>query len=151
MPNGSRVDSDKFDHKMAWLKGFRAWLEREHDPEEPLLVVGDFNIAPEDRDVHDPEAWRGKVLCSEPERAALRHILAWGLDDLFRAHQPEPGHYSWWDYRAGRFRRNHGMRIDLMLGTGAVAGRVTGMRIDREPRTWSKPSDHTPVVATLLA
>jgi exodeoxyribonuclease-3 len=111
------------------------------------VVLGDFNIAPEDRDVHDPEAWRGKILCSDPERAALDALLDVGLSDLFRLFDQEERLFSWWDYRMLGFRRNHGLRIDLILGSKSLAGACTSCRIDKEPRRLERPSDHTPVVA----
>jgi exodeoxyribonuclease-3 len=113
-----------------------------------VLVLGDFNIAPEDRDVHDPAAWAGSVLVSEPERTALREALALGLADVFRRFEQPPQSFSWWDYRAGAFRRNNGLRIDLLLASTALAERCTGSEIDREPRLAERASDHTPVLAT---
>jgi exodeoxyribonuclease-3 len=110
-------------------------------------VLGDFNIAPEDRDVHDPEEWRGKILCSDPERAALGALLDLGLRDLFRLFDQEERLFSWWDYRRLGFRRNHGLRIDLLLGSKSLAEACTACRIDKEPRKLERPSDHTPVVA----
>jgi len=148
VPNGSEVGSEKYAYKLAWLEGIHGWLDAEHDPEQPLAILGDFNIAPEDRDVHDPEAWEGQVLCSEPERDALRALMDWGLVDLFRRHDPEAGKFSWWDYRQGRFRRGHGLRIDLILGTAGLAESSTRCRIDAGPRALEKPSDHAPVVVT---
>ncbi|MGD8374933.1 MAG: exodeoxyribonuclease III [Acidobacteriota bacterium] len=145
VPNGSEVGSPSYEYKLAWLQALRAWLERDHDPAEPLLMLGDFNIAPEERDVWDPERWKEKVLCSEPEREALRRLQRWGLRDLFRRHHDEGGLYSWWDYRRGRFRRDQGLRIDLLLGTDAVARRAAASSIDREPRKREQPSDHAPV------
>jgi exodeoxyribonuclease-3 len=147
VPNGSEVDSPPFAYKLAWLDALAAWLRDEHDPGAPLVILGDFNIAPEDRDVYDPEACRGRVHASEPERRGLERLTAWGLEDLFRRHHEEGGLYSWWDYRAGRFRRNHGLRIDLILSTAALAGRCRDCRIDPEPRRRERPSDHAPVLA----
>jgi exodeoxyribonuclease-3 len=115
----------------------------------PQLVVG-INIAPEDRDVHDPAAWAGSVQVSAEEREALRDTLALGLSDLFRRFEQPPQSFSWWDYRAGAFRRNHGLRIDLVLASTALAERCTACRIDREPRRVERASDHTPVIATLI-
>ena len=111
------------------------------------MICGDFNIAPEDRDVHDPERWRGKVLFSEPEHEALRHLLDFGLHDLFRAFCDEGGYYTWWDYRLAAFRRGWGLRIDLFLGTAAALARCRGVRIDKDARKGEKPSDHAPVIA----
>ena len=148
VPNGSEVGSEPFAYKLGWLVALRCWLEESHDPETPLVLTGDFNIAPEDRDVYDPEKLRGRVLCSQPERQALRDLMAWGLEDVFRLHHPEPGLYSWWDYRAGRFRRNQGLRIDLVLATAPLARRTVASRIDVTPRGAARPPDHTPVTAT---
>jgi exodeoxyribonuclease-3 len=112
-----------------------------------LLVAGDFNIAPEDRDVHNPAAWEGRVLCSPPERAALRALGEIGLGDVFRLFDQPPNTFSWWDYRAGAFRRNQGLRIDLMLASAPLRQICLACRIDKEPRGWERPSDHVPVVA----
>jgi exodeoxyribonuclease-3 len=116
-----------------------------------VVVLGDFNIAPDDRDVHDPEAWRGQILCSEPERAALGTILGLGFVDSFRAFVEDAGHFSWWDYRQAAFRRNLGLHIDLILASEALRERMTAVSIDRTPRTWERPSDHTPVVLDIDA
>ena len=147
VPNGQEVGSDKYAYKLAWLgrlKRYLAALLKEH---ERVLVAGDFNIAPEDRDVHDPAKWEGSVHVSAPERAALAEILALGFSDLFRRFEQPPGAYSWWDYRMGAFRRNHGLRIDLMLASAALAARCKACTIDRAPRAWERPSDHAPVTA----
>jgi exodeoxyribonuclease-3 len=149
VPNGSAVGTDKYAYKLAWLDALIAWVPRLLEAHPRLLVVGDFNIAPEDRDVHDPAAWRDQVLCSEPERARLGSLQSLGLRDAFRDFEQAPGLYSWWDYRAGAFRRNHGLRIDLALLSPALAPDCRGVSIDREPRTWEKPSDHAPVVVAL--
>jgi exodeoxyribonuclease-3 len=149
VPNGAAVGTDKYACKLAWLDALIAWMPALLERHPRLLVVGDFNIAPEDRDVHDPEAWRDQVLCSEPERTRLRSLQALGLRDGFRDFEPQPGCYSWWDYRAGAFRRNHGLRIDLALLSPAIAPLCRGVRIDREPRTWERPSDHAPVIVDL--
>jgi exodeoxyribonuclease-3 len=109
--------------------------------------MGDFNIAPDDRDVHNPKAWEGRVLCTPAERAALKSVQALGLDDAFRLFPQPEKVFSWWDYRAGAFRRNQGLRIDLILTSRALSQRCVGCRIDREPRGWERPSDHVPVVA----
>ncbi|HKT31738.1 MAG TPA: exodeoxyribonuclease III [Gammaproteobacteria bacterium] len=151
VPNGQTLDSDKYRYKLDWLAQLDIWLEqllREH-PE--LVMLGDFNIAPEDRDVYDPKAWEGQVLVSEPERAAFRKLLAHGLRDSFRLHTDGPGHYSWWDFRTAAFRRNQGLRIDHILLSPALAERSAATVIDREPRGWERPSDHTPVIAELNA
>ena len=147
VPNGQSVDSDKYRYKLGWLAALRAHLATELAQNRHLLVVGDFNIAPEDRDVHDPAAWEGHVLCSPAERAALTQLKALGLQDLFRRFEQPQRSYSWYDYRAGAFKRNRGLRIDLMLGSAPLADSCTAARIDLEPRGWERPSDHVPVVA----
>lgn len=153
--NGQAVGSDKYALKLRWLDALAAWLRAAHAPTEPLVLLGDFNVAPADADVHDPELWRGQVHCSDAERERLRALLDWGTQDLFRLHEPGPGHYSWWDYRAGAFARDHGLRIDLALGTAPAAGRCSGARHDREERkqgAWeAKPSDHAPLLLDFRA
>ena len=148
VPNGQAVGSDKYAYKLAWLAALRDWLAAELTRNPYLVVLGDFNIAPEDRDVHDPAAWVGQVHVSEAERAALAALLQLGLVDVFRKFQQPEASFSWWDYRAGAFRRNHGLRIDLILASPALAALCTGCTIDREPRLAERPSDHTPVIAT---
>ncbi|HET6203990.1 MAG TPA: exodeoxyribonuclease III [Planctomycetota bacterium] len=151
VPNGEAVDSPKFPYKLRWLERLAAWLRSSADPAEPLLVCGDFNVAPEDRDVHDPERWRGQVLFHPEEQKRLRALCAWGLVDLLRLRHPEPGIFTWWDYRMGAFHRGWGLRIDLLLGTRPLAERLLDLVVDREERKESsgegKPSDHAPVVA----
>ena len=147
VPNGQTVESDKYQYKLRWLSALHAHLEQELRTHEHCVVIGDFNIAPEDRDVHDPEQWRGKVLCSDAERAALNNILELGFVDTFRLHSLEEGQFSWWDYRAAAFRRKHGVRIDLILASKSLASVCTAASIDIEPRRLERPSDHTPVVA----
>jgi exodeoxyribonuclease-3 len=141
------VGSEKYQYKLAWLDALRSWLAELLQTYPRLLLVGDFNIAPDDRDVHDPAAWHEKILCSTPERAVFRQFLDLGLHDTFRQHEPEAGHFSWWDYRAGGFRRNQGLRIDLILASSPLAERCQASSIQRTPRTWEKPSDHAPVMA----
>ena len=148
VPNGQAVGSEKYTYKLAWLERLRAWLETQLAAHEHLLVVGDFNIAPEDRDVHDPAAWEGSVHVSAPEREALAKITSLGLEDLFRRFEQPNNSWSWWDYRMNSFRRDLGLRIDLMLASRALAERCTGCTIDRGPRAWERPSDHAPVTAT---
>jgi exodeoxyribonuclease-3 len=147
VPNGQSVDSDKYRYKLDWLSALRTQLEAELKRHERCLVVGDFNITPDDRDVHDPKRWEGQVLCSEPERAALRDILNLGFADAFRLFAQPPRVFSWWDYRAGALRRNHGLRIDLILTAPALSRVCTTCRIDAGPRRLPRPSDHAPVVA----
>jgi exodeoxyribonuclease-3 len=147
VPNGQEPGSEKFAYKLAWLAALENWVRELIARESALVVLGDFNIAPEDRDVHDPAAWVGSVHVSPEERAALARMLGSGLIDVFRRFsQPEKA-FSWWDYRAAAFRRNHGLRIDLILANAALAERCLACHIDREPRTAERPSDHTPVIA----
>ena len=145
VPNGQSVGSDKYAYKLNWLTALEVWLQSELKQHERLVVMGDFNIAPDDRDVHDPAEWEGKVLCSDAERAALQGLLDLGLQDSFRLFDQAENSFSWWDYRAAGFRRNRGLRIDLLLVSAAVAGSCTQSRIDIEPRTLERPSDHAPV------
>jgi len=147
VPNGQSVGSDKFDFKLRWMGRLREFFDENYWTDDDVLVCGDFNVAPEDEDVHDPELWRGRILFSRPEREALRSIKDWGFTDAFRMHTEGAGHYSWWDYRAGSFRRNAGLRIDHVWVSEPLAARCRGCWIDREPRGWERPSDHTPVVA----
>jgi exodeoxyribonuclease-3 len=147
VPNGSEVGSEKYAYKLDWLKALKGFLEQEMRGHEKLVVLGDFNIAPDDRDVYDPEKWGDAVLCSPPERAALSELIDLGLSDVFRQFDQPEKQFSWWDYRAAGFRRNAGLRIDLILASKALADHCEASYIDREPRTWERPSDHTPVVA----
>ncbi len=147
--NGKAVGDEKYEYKLDWLKRVRDFVADELARHDKLVVLGDFNIAPDDRDVHDPEAWRDKILCSPPEREALAALTELGLADSFRLLNNEAGHYSWWDYRQAGFRRNLGLRIDLILVSAALHGAVKAVGIDREPRTWERPSDHTPVTLEL--
>ena len=143
--NGEAVGSGKFDYKLRWLAAVREWLRAEIAAHPNLVVLGDFNIAPDDRDVFDPRRWREKVLCSSPEREAYRALLELGLHDSFRLFNDEAGHHSWWDYRLSGFERGWGLRIDLVLVSEALKARCVAAGIDREPRSWERPSDHTPV------
>lgn len=147
VPNGASVGSDKYAYKLRWLEALRKFLEGELEVYERLLVLGDFNIAPEDQDVYDPVKWGDDILCSPLEREALRAVLDLGLTDVFRQFEQPENAFSWWDYRAAGFRRNAGLRIDLILASKALAGACRASYIDREPRTWERPSDHTPVIA----
>ncbi|MCI0339498.1 MAG: exodeoxyribonuclease III [Acidobacteria bacterium] len=147
VPNGQAVGTDKYEFKLAWLGRLRTFFDTQCDVKEPLVICGDFNIAPEDRDVHDPALWAGKILCSDAERAALQVVRQWGLIDVFRQHHEEAGFFSWWDYRAGAFRRNHGLRIDHLWATESLAKKSTGAWIDKIQRALEKPSDHAPVLA----
>ncbi len=147
VPNGNSVGSEKYDYKLGWLEALRGFLETELAAHEKLVVLGDFNIAPQDRDVHDPEAWHEKILCSTRERNALKRIMKLGLSDTFRLFDQAEKTWSWWDYRMAAFRRNMGLRIDLVLASKVLAEQCSAAYIDREPRTQERPSDHTPVVA----
>lgn len=149
VPNGQMVDSDKYAYKLAWLASLREWLAEEMLGHEELAILGDYNIAPEDRDVHDPVAWAGMIHCSERERAALASLVDLGLCDSFRLFEQPEKTYSWWDYRQLAFRRNAGLRIDHILLSPKLARRCVACAIDRVPRKWEQPSDHAPVVATL--
>ncbi|MEW6313998.1 MAG: exodeoxyribonuclease III [Pseudomonadota bacterium] len=149
VPNGQSVDSDKYQYKLRWLAALCAWLKAELAHHPQLAVLGDFNIAPEDRDVYDPQAWAGQVLCSESERAAFRELLALGFKDAFRLFEQSEKSYTWWDYRMMAFRRNMGLRIDHVLLSETLAARCTAARIDREPRKHERPSDHVPVLVEI--
>jgi len=147
IPNGSELGSEKYAYKLGWLASLQRFLEAEIKTHERLVVLGDFNIAPADADVHDPEKWGAEILCSPAERQALTDILDLGLDDVFRKFEHPEKTFSWWDYRAAGFRRNAGLRIDLILTTNVLTQRCTACYVDKEPRTWERPSDHAPVVA----
>jgi exodeoxyribonuclease-3 len=149
-PNGRSLHSAFYYAKLAWYDRLAGWLERTHDPAEPLALGGDFNLAPEDRDVWDPRACHGGTHVSAPEREAFFRLCRWGLSDAYRVRHDEPGRYTWWDYRAGAFHRNLGMRIDHLLVTRPLADRMIWAEIDREARKGKPvPSDHTPVVIDL--
>ncbi len=147
IPNGTSVGSEKYDYKMSWLAALKIFLKDEMSRHDKLVVLGDFNIAPDDRDVHNPEQWGEGILCSPPERAALQGLVDLGLSDVFRQFDQAEKLFSWWDYRAAGFRRNAGLRIDLILASKTLSDNCTASYIDREPRTWERPSDHTPVIA----
>ncbi len=147
VPNGSEVGSDKYAYKLDWLDRLGDYIESQLAAHTRLVVVGDFNIAPDERDVDDPEKWTGQVLFSEPERAAFGRLLSLGLSDTFRLFEQEPATFSWWDYRAAAFRRNLGVRIDHVLASPAMSQRCTASYIDKAPRRWERPSDHAPAVA----
>ena len=151
VPNGQEVGSEKYAYKLAWLAALREWLSEQLAAygEQGLAIVGDYNIAPEDRDVHDPAVWAGQIHCSDAERAALTALLALGLTDSFRLFEQPDKSYSWWDYRMLGFQKNKGLRIDHILLSSALAQRCTACTIDRAPRKWPQPSDHVPVTATL--
>jgi len=147
IPNGSEVGSEKYDYKLNWLKSLRKFLAAEMQQHENIVVLGDFNIAPADADVYDPEKWGDAILCSPLERQALSELIDLGLTDVFRKFDHPEGTFSWWDYRAAGFRRNAGLRIDLILTSNNMTERCIASYVDKEPRAWERPSDHAPVVA----
>jgi exodeoxyribonuclease-3 len=147
VPNGQELDSEAYRYKLAWLDRLRLFLEAETKTHRELIIVGDFNVAPDPIDLYDPARWENAVLFTPVERAALRRIQGVGLTDLFRhLHAAEGGHYSWWDYRMSAFKKNRGLRIDLGLATEALTARCRAASIDRAPRALPKPSDHAPIV-----
>jgi exodeoxyribonuclease-3 len=147
VPNGGEVGGERWPYKLEWLKRLRAFLERTSRPGEPVVVCGDFNVAPEARDVCDPANWEPTVLFHPEARAALARVTGWGLADTFRLHHPEAGIYSWWDYRMLAFPKNRGLRIDLILANQPLAERCRAASIDRQERKGKQPSDHAPVLA----
>ena len=149
IPNGQSVGSEKFEYKMKWLKGLHHYLEVLTQINKKIIILGDFNIAPKEQDVHDPEVWKGKVLCSDEERAWLKKIEQLGFIDSFRLFDQEEGLFSWWDYRAAAYRRKMGMRIDLILISKALKKNCIRSYIDEAPRALERPSDHTPVLIEL--
>lgn len=146
VPNGQAVGTEKFDYKLTWLKRLRAYFDAQFKTDEHVLLCGDFNIAPEDRDVYNPNFWRGKILFSDEEHEALANLRAWGFVDSFRQHEEAGGFFTWWDYRAMSFRRNAGLRIDHIWTSPALAEHSTRCWIDAAVRGWERPSDHAPVV-----
>ena len=147
VPNGSEVGSEKYAYKLQWLASLRNFLEAELATHTNVVVLGDFNIAPTDADVYDPEKWGDAILCSPKERDALSALIDLGLTDVFRKFEQPESMFSWWDYRAAGFRRNAGLRIDLILTSPSMTERCTTSYVDKEPRAWERPSDHAPVVA----
>jgi exodeoxyribonuclease-3 len=147
VPNGSEVGSEKYEYKLGWLAALKRFLQEQLAEHEKLVVLGDFNIAPADEDVYDAEKWGDAILCSPKERAALVELLDLGFTDVFRRFDQPEKSFSWWDYRAAGFRRNAGLRIDLILTSTAMTDRCLKSYIDKEPRGWERPSDHAPVVA----
>ena len=148
--NGKEVGSDKYDYKLEWLKKVTAFIKQDLKNYPNYVILGDFNIAPEDADVHDPEAWRERILCSSKERKALQTIIDVGFVDTFRLFDQEENTFSWWDYRAAGFQRNLGLRIDLILASSALEGRCSFSVVDKAPRSNERPSDHAPVLAEFL-
>lgn len=148
-PNGQAVGTDKYEYKLRWYSAVRGWLEEELSRHPRLVILGDFNVAPEDRDVYNPKIWEGRVLCSEPERAAFRSLLELGLKDAFRLFEQPERVFSWWDYRMMAFRRNWGLRIDHILLSNELAPQCAACTVDPSPRKLEQPSDHAPVVAEI--
>jgi exodeoxyribonuclease III len=149
VPNGQELTSDRYPYKLAWLGRLRAYLDRTATRDTPLVVCGDMNVTPDDRDVWSPEKWAGQIHCSPPERAALAEVAAFGLVDLFRAKNGDAKQYSWWDYRGVSFFKDQGLRIDVIFGTAPVAARCSACTIDRSARKGQDASDHAPVIATI--
>ena len=147
VPNGQAVGSEKYEYKLTWLEHLNRFVAQELSTYSKLAILGDFNIAPADEDVHDPDQWRGKILCSDAEREQLERLVALGLSDSFRLFEQPERSFSWWDYRAAGFRRDLGLRIDHILISDALKAQCTRCIIDKEPRKWERPSDHTPVFA----
>ena len=145
--NGQSVDSDKYKYKLKWLKSIQNFIEKDINNTKHYIIVGDFNIAPEDRDVYSPEEWKERILCSEKERKALQDIMGIGLKDCFRIFDQDDNLYSWWDYRTRAFSRNNGLRIDLMLANNELSEKCKRSWIDIEPRGHGRPSDHAPVIS----
>ena len=148
-PNGQSPDSEKFAYKLNWLTFLHTWLAGELEQNPRLALLGDFNIAPADEDVHDPKAWEGQNLVSPPERDAFQSLVGLGLHDSFRMFEQAPKTYSWWDYRMMGFRRNAGLRIDHILLSDALKEKCSASIVDKEPRAWEQPSDHAPVIAQI--
>jgi exodeoxyribonuclease III len=149
VPNGRQVGTEHYERKLAWLEVLRTWLAARFEPTDPVVVLGDFNVAPEDRDVWDPKAFIGATHVTEPERDAVRALEKWGLEDVFRRCWDQTGLYTYWDYRAGDFHQHRGMRIDLALATKPVAERASFAVVDRNARKGTQPSDHAPLIIDL--
>lgn len=149
VPNGQELTSDKYPYKLAWLRRLRAYLDRTAKPDDPLVLCGDMNVTPDDRDVWSPEKWKGSIHCSQPERDALAEVTAFPLVDLFRERNGDAKLYSWWDYRGVSFFKDQGLRIDCIFGTKPIVARCTACTIDRSARKGQDASDHAPVIAVL--
>ncbi|MCR9248152.1 MAG: exodeoxyribonuclease III [bacterium] len=147
VPNGQEVGSEKYDYKLDWLRRLRAFLDAEYAASDPVVVVGDFNVTLDDRDVHDPDWWRGKILCSDAERTAMRNVMAFGLDDALRRFREEAGIYTWWHYRAGAAFVDDGLRIDYVLTSPPATARCRDVIVHKDVRQQKSPSDHVPVTA----
>lgn len=148
VPNGSSVDSEKYQYKLAWLEQVTGFVQNLLRQRQKVVVLGDFNIAPDNEDVYDPKVWEGQVLFSQPEREAMQRLINLGFTDAFRLFEREGGHYTWWDYRMGAFRRNHGLRIDHILLSEKMRLSCESCFIDKEVRLQERPSDHVPVIAS---
>lgn len=148
IPNGSEVGSEKYRYKLEWLEHLVKFLENELQSHQYVVLTGDYNIAPADEDVHDPKEWEGKILCSDREREMFQRMIGCGMSDTFRQFDQPSKSFSWWDYRQAAFRRDLGLRIDHILASEALAEKCVSCEIDKEPRSWERPSDHTPVVGT---
>jgi exodeoxyribonuclease-3 len=146
-PNGTELGSDAYDYKLAWFRRLRAELDASYEPSDPIVIVGDFNVAPDERDLWNPSEYEGRLLVSGPERAALQELQDFGLQDCFRRHVSEGGHYTWYDYRTNGFVRGEGLRIDHVYATAPMYARSERVVHDPEPRGWDTPSDHVPVTA----
>lgn len=149
IPNGEGPGSPKYAYKMKWIEDLLLTLERDDDPGKPLAICGDFNVAPADRDVHNPAVWHDRIMCTAGERERLEALMSWGLRDGFRLVEPGDAQFSWWDYRLGAFKKNRGLRIDLILLTEPLASRVRAASIDRSTREGKGTSDHAPVIVEL--
>jgi exodeoxyribonuclease-3 len=147
IPNGTELDSPKFDFKLDWLQRLRRMFDKSCSTDDKVLLCGDFNVAPDELDVWSVKNWEGKLHFSKPERAAIHHVKQWGFVDLFREMNGDRQEFSWWNYREGAFPKNHGLRIDHIWTSPALAKKCSGCWIDPTPRGWERPSDHTPVVA----
>ena len=148
VPNGQSVGTDKYAYKLRWMAALKEWLHAERAKHEKLVVAGDYNVAPEDRDIHDPRAWEGQVMCSVPERDAFRAIASIGLVDAFRLFEQPPKSFTWWDYRMLGFQKGRGLRIDHVLVSEPMKRACVACTIDRDERKKKQPSDHAPVIAT---
>jgi exodeoxyribonuclease-3 len=145
--NGQEVGSEKYAYKLDWMRRLRTYLDAGFSTQDDVVVVGDFNVALEDKDVHDPEWWRGRILCSDEERAAMRDVMAFGLEDSFRQHHDDAGVYTWWHYTAGSAVKDDGLRIDYVLSSPSAARKCTDVIVHKEERSKKSPSDHVPVTA----
>jgi exodeoxyribonuclease-3 len=148
IPNGQAVGTEKYIFKLEWIRRLRGFFDH-CDTAGRVLLCGDFNVAPEDRDVHDPNLWRGRIMCSEGERSSLDQVKQWGFVDAFRLRNTSDKEFSWWDYRAGAFRRNLGLRIDHVWVSSSLVGQTRSVVIDKATRSWERPSDHAPVIMEL--